>query len=373
MYKEKEVKRMNKLLLVSLLFILSVTLVGCGGVKSGISGKYLHEDDPESYLELYSDGTFYLYYDAGLDFGTRTGFRGGLDGTYRVKNDTIILSSTLGAAKFWIGNGKLRDEQNNYWLKEGKHAEGKAETISQETEIEDVIKAYIDSWVNIDFEAFKNLTATDSLDNIPSKEEFEEGLISGDGKWIAQNLKEFEATKIEIEDNIVKVEGIFFFKQKSSTYPDGIDPSVVFLLAKEENHWKMIFKEPWFAADKYDAAEAAKNELNNIQNAVIAMMTDNELKQLPDPVDDSTYARTRDMSQFPDRSAIGTDKVSGPTQSGGTADYQSGDKVGYILYQHDIYADNTQTDLVNYVARRNTTYWYSVDTLGTVTQYDSAN
>lgn len=104
------------MLLVSFGGVLGLTSCSCE--KDGVSGKYFHEDDPESYLELYSDGTFYLYYDAGLDFGTRTGIRGGLDGTYRVKDDTIILSSSLGASKLLIGDKQLRDEQGKRWLKE---------------------------------------------------------------------------------------------------------------------------------------------------------------------------------------------------------------------------------------------------------------
>lgn len=110
----------RKCLLIGLAIILTVGALGstsCSCEKDGVSGKYFHEDDPESYLELYSDGTFYLYYDAGLDFGTRTGIRGGLDGTYRVKDDTIILSSTLGASKLLIGNNELIDEQDKRWMK----------------------------------------------------------------------------------------------------------------------------------------------------------------------------------------------------------------------------------------------------------------
>lgn len=84
---------------------------GCPGIV-GVSGKYVHEDDPESYLELKPDGTFYMYYDVGLSFGTRTGIRGGLDGTYKVEGDTIILSSALGAAKFWIDGNVLWDEHD---------------------------------------------------------------------------------------------------------------------------------------------------------------------------------------------------------------------------------------------------------------------
>jgi prepilin-type N-terminal cleavage/methylation domain-containing protein len=115
--------------------------------------------------------------------------------------------------------------------------------------------------------------------------------------------------------------------------------------------------------------EAADTEFTNIQSAVVAMMTDNELEQLPDPVDGTTYAATSNMSQFPDRSVCATDKLTGPTQAGGTASYVNGsDKDGYILYQHDIYADSASNETVNYVATEITKGTYTVDASGTVTQ-----
>jgi len=123
---------MKKWLLIgmTLVIVLSGVLVGCGEGESRISGKYVHEDDPESYLELYNDGTFYLYYDPGLDLGTHTGFRGGLSGEYKVQNDTVIISSELGAARLWINDDILWDEQDNRWIKEDKHTKGETSTPS---------------------------------------------------------------------------------------------------------------------------------------------------------------------------------------------------------------------------------------------------
>ena len=82
--------------------------------------------------------------------------------------------------------------------------------------------------------------------------------------------------------------------------------------------------------------EASDTEFKNIQTAVIAMMTDNGLAQLPNPVG---APGTNDMTQFPD--------------STGT----------YILYGFS--SGNTT---VNYVAANATKGTYSVDALGTVTQ-----
>jgi len=110
-----------------------------------------------------------------------------------------------------------------------------------------------------------------------------------------------------------------------------------------------------------DETEAAATELSNIQSAVIAMMVDNELSTLPNPV----TSATSNMANFPDdTSAVTVDKVNDPN---GTA-YQAGDADGFILYQHDIIADNAVTGLVNYVATATTKGTYTIDASGTVTQ-----
>jgi type IV pilus assembly protein PilA len=108
-------------------------------------------------------------------------------------------------------------------------------------------------------------------------------------------------------------------------------------------------------------SEAADTEFSNVQSAVIAMMTDNQLDQLPNPVG----AATGNMSAFPDAtSAVTADKLNDPT---GTA-YQAGDQDGFILFAHDITADNSANTTVNYVATEITKGTYTVDALGTVTQ-----
>ena len=100
-------------------------------------------------------------------------------------------------------------------------------------------------------------------------------------------------------------------------------------------------------------------------------MVDNGLAALPNPVSTGTD----NMSLFPDyTSACETDKISGPVQGGGTDNYTSGgDLDGYLLYQHDIYADNSDnvTTLVNYVASETTKGKYTVTADGTVTQTET--
>jgi len=109
-------------------------------------------------------------------------------------------------------------------------------------------------------------------------------------------------------------------------------------------------------------AEAALTEEQNIQSAVFAMMVDNQLSELPTPVD--TVA-TNDMSAFPDTSACGAGKVTDPDGFPYIATF---DKDGYILFGHDIKGDVTQDDLVNYTANRYTKGTYIVNENGTVTQ-----
>ncbi len=107
--------------------------------------------------------------------------------------------------------------------------------------------------------------------------------------------------------------------------------------------------------------EAAATELSNVQTAVVAMMVDNNLARLPNPV---TVA-TNDMGAFPSNAVCGIDKISDPN---GNAYIRGADKDGYVLYQHDIIADGAQVGLVNYVAVRTTRGTYSVDVQGAVTQ-----
>jgi len=110
--------------------------------------------------------------------------------------------------------------------------------------------------------------------------------------------------------------------------------------------------------------EAADTEFANVQSAVVSMMVDNQLSQLPHP---QTTA-TDNMSQFPDpTSACATvgEKVTDP--DGGT--YVNGqDKDGFILYKHDIEADSSANTTVNYVATEQTKGTYTCDASGTVTQ-----
>ena len=112
-------------------------------------------------------------------------------------------------------------------------------------------------------------------------------------------------------------------------------------------------------------SEASDTEFANIQSAVVALMTDNGVSSLPYPVGQGSA--TSNMSNFPDATSavtVANEKVNDPT---GTP-YQALDKDGFVLYQHDIAADNAANVTVNYVATETTKGTYWVDAQGTVHQ-----
>jgi prepilin-type N-terminal cleavage/methylation domain-containing protein len=113
--------------------------------------------------------------------------------------------------------------------------------------------------------------------------------------------------------------------------------------------------------------EAADTEFSNVQTAVISMMTDNNLSELPSGyVDGTVIAATDNMSLFPHPTAACGTSAKQYDPDGDS--YSASDKDGYILYQHDIAADNSTATTVNYVAMEQTKGTYYVDAYGTVTQ-----
>jgi len=112
--------------------------------------------------------------------------------------------------------------------------------------------------------------------------------------------------------------------------------------------------------------EAADTEFSNVQTAVISMMTDNGLSELPTGyVDGTVISATDNMSLFPhSTAACGTVKLTDPDGDS----YTGSDQDGYILYKHDIDADNSTATTVNYVATEMTKGTYYVDKSGTVYQ-----
>ena len=114
--------------------------------------------------------------------------------------------------------------------------------------------------------------------------------------------------------------------------------------------------------------EAAETELANLQAAVTTMMVANELATLPTPV----AVATADMTAFPDTSTIaGADKVNDPDGTAYTDGVDPlGDLDGFVLFGHDIIADDAQgaATLVNYLQTATTQGTYTVTAAGTVSQ-----
>jgi hypothetical protein len=108
--------------------------------------------------------------------------------------------------------------------------------------------------------------------------------------------------------------------------------------------------------------EARLTELHEIQSAVAAMMADNHLDKLPNPVGTAT----NDMSAFPDATSVAGSASKAKDPKGNP--YQSGDRNGYLLYGHDLTGSNDRAALVNYITWHYTRGTYTVNATGEVTQ-----
>jgi len=117
--------------------------------------------------------------------------------------------------------------------------------------------------------------------------------------------------------------------------------------------------------------EARDTEFQNVITAVGAMMVDNGISTLHNPVTGEvggdTYCTgygTREMGSFPDATTAVTVK---DDYLGGTG--EASDKAGWLLYAHDIVMNNSATGLVNYMTVTQSTYCYDTVADGTIKQY----
>lgn len=92
--------------------------------------------------------------------------------------------------------------------------------------------------------------------------------------------------------------------------------------------------------------EAAQTEVRHVQTAVTAMMVDNWLSTLPNPVD--TVA-TNDMGAFPDATSDWTENPGGKSTDPDGSVYAAEDIRGYLLYGHDMTGGGSPGPPVNYV------------------------
>ncbi|MFC1925942.1 type II secretion system protein [Chloroflexota bacterium] len=123
--------------------------------------------------------------------------------------------------------------------------------------------------------------------------------------------------------------------------------------------------------------EARRAEKHNVESAIVALMTENGLSDIPNAKDYTGGVAVQTMTTFPDSTSddTGGDKLRDP--SGELYDYvdaTSPDSVGYLLYGHDIDAsDGAEVDdgtRVNYVTMTKTKYYYTCESDGTIRQWD---
>ncbi len=123
--------------------------------------------------------------------------------------------------------------------------------------------------------------------------------------------------------------------------------------------------------------EARKTEKSSVQLAVGMMLSDNDLSSVPVPVEAN---RTNDMNAFPDSTSSPIFPAA-PEAPGKVTDPEGYDytntEVGYVLYGHDITGSldpiNPNPDQidVNYLPTATTDYYYTIDSSGTVHQYEA--
>ncbi|MBI4334806.1 MAG: type II secretion system protein, partial [Chloroflexi bacterium] len=80
--------------------------------------------------------------------------------------------------------------------------------------------------------------------------------------------------------------------------------------------------------------EARKTEKHNVQAGVTAMMTDNNITSIPNPITASASA-TNDMAAYPDTTSEWTGTPGGKLKDTAGVAYAVGDKAGYLMYTHD--------------------------------------
>lgn len=110
--------------------------------------------------------------------------------------------------------------------------------------------------------------------------------------------------------------------------------------------------------------EAARRaEFRDVSAAVIEMMADNGLTEVPNPINYDGGTATNDMTAFTDNTTTAAEK--GYTGTGTPKD-------GYVLYEHDqISTDNTtEFETVSYITKPTTQYYYTCEADGRVRQFD---
>jgi len=121
--------------------------------------------------------------------------------------------------------------------------------------------------------------------------------------------------------------------------------------------------------------EARTVEYNTVRLAVTALMVENGLAEIPNPSNpyDAFGTAQDDMDEFPDTTSEWTGTPGGKLKDPNGETYLPGDKPGYLLYSHDLTADDGVTGLVNTVSTNPMTYFYTCETNGEIRQFNSAD
>ncbi|MFQ5997655.1 MAG: hypothetical protein ACE5KP_08555, partial [Dehalococcoidales bacterium] len=104
-------------------------------------------------------------------------------------------------------------------------------------------------------------------------------------------------------------------------------------------------------------------EFRAVLSAVSDMMAENDITEIPNPINYENGTATNDMLAFPDVTTTAAEK--GYTGTGTPKD-------GYLLNEHDrIYTDNTtEFETTSYIEVSSTVYYYTCEADGSVRQFD---
>jgi hypothetical protein len=122
--------------------------------------------------------------------------------------------------------------------------------------------------------------------------------------------------------------------------------------------------------------QVRRNEFRNVVLAVEAMMMDNNLSQIPNPMSASKGMATNLMGDDPE---VETATQGFPDITTTTAEkgYTGGGtpRNGYVLYRHDLITpeEPDEYDTVSYFPTLTTQYYYTCEADGTVRQWDGPN
>lgn len=123
--------------------------------------------------------------------------------------------------------------------------------------------------------------------------------------------------------------------------------------------------------------EARRAEKHNVESAIVALMTENALSEIPNAIvySSGTDVAVNDMTAFPDPDSNATNEGKERDPGGTLYEFGSADPdiEGYLLYGHDIEGSDTggsdNDARVNYVTMTSTKYYYTCEKDGTVRQW----